>query len=236
MKILKTLLCIAPLALFAVASCGTPHEEEAESFSAASLTSEERDLCAAQHIDTSVVMLLRDYTHATLSAFVPDSVWMYDDETFRAAQLQGVAFSATSTMAATYCDELGPALNAKGYTIYVFEQNFGLDNEKDKLAIVNTADQYEVLHETGTDGMNYDISNDSVIAIIRGLDEKYDLTLTGAGYDWCQFTIGKEPGSWQRMAEEIYKVCPDVVDQGTGTVEALADELRDYKTLYLWWD
>jgi hypothetical protein len=38
------------------------------------------------------------------------------------------------------------------------------------------------------------------------------------------------------LAEEIYSMCPDVVDQGTGTVEELAREMKESKLLYFWWD
>lgn len=234
MKLRRIIPFIASTAV--LISCGTPAETDIES-AVYTLTPEERELCAAQHIDTSIVIQLRDATHTTLKEFVPDSVWVYDEEiTVRASELEGIMFSASSSMATAYCEDLGPAFNKQGYTIYVFEQNFGLDNEKDKLAIVNTADKVEILRETGTDGINYDITNDSVISIIRMFDAKYELTLTGAGLDWCQFTIGKESINWQQMAEEVYKVCPDVVDQGTGTIEDLATELQTFRTLYLWWD
>jgi hypothetical protein len=38
------------------------------------------------------------------------------------------------------------------------------------------------------------------------------------------------------FAREVYAFCPDVVDQGTGAVEALAAEMSRTNTLYLWWD
>ena len=38
------------------------------------------------------------------------------------------------------------------------------------------------------------------------------------------------------FAREVYAFCPDVVDQGTETVEALAAEMKQENTVYLWWD
>jgi hypothetical protein len=37
------------------------------------------------------------------------------------------------------------------------------------------------------------------------------------------------------LAKRMYKFCPDIVDQGVGTVDALAKELQKQK-LYFWWD
>jgi hypothetical protein len=223
---------------FTFSSCEETKPETTES-DVYVLKADERDLCSTQNVDTSLVILLRETSRARLDVFVPDSVYTFDAEdnfVTLAPKLEGVMFEATSGQASSLCDEHGVAFNGKGHTIYVFEQNFGIDNEKDKVAIVNTADKYEILRETATDGINYDIDNDSVISIIKYFDAKYDLTLTGCGYDWCQFNIGKAPSNWNVMAKEVYDVCPDVVDQGTGTVEDLAKELEEFETLYLWWD
>jgi len=38
------------------------------------------------------------------------------------------------------------------------------------------------------------------------------------------------------LARRFYAFCPDVVNQGTETVDALARELRESKQLYCWWD
>lgn len=224
--------------VFTFLSCGESTDStESEHYI---LKTDERDLCAQQHIDTALVSLLRDKTRARLDVFVPDSVWTWDesigDFTVRASKLEGIMLEASSSDASSLCDYHRKRFNEKGHTIYVFEQNFGIDNEKDKVAIVNTADKYEILRETATDGINYDIDNDSVISIIKSFDAKYELSLAGCGLDWCLFYIDKNPSDWNVMAEEVYEVCPDVVDQGTGTVEDLADELKQYRMLYLWWD
>jgi hypothetical protein len=39
-----------------------------------------------------------------------------------------------------------------------------------------------------------------------------------------------------KLPAEVEALCPDVVSQGTGTVDALAHEVRSSGTLYCWWD
>jgi hypothetical protein len=38
------------------------------------------------------------------------------------------------------------------------------------------------------------------------------------------------------LARRFYAFCPDIVDQGAETVEALARELVESQRLYCWWD
>ena len=46
----------------------------------------------------------------------------------------------------------------------------------------------------------------------------------------------KPPADWMALAREVYEFCPDIVDQGTETVERLAYEMRVTNELFLWWD
>ncbi|MET0393704.1 MAG: DUF4253 domain-containing protein [Chitinophagaceae bacterium] len=127
-------------------------------------------------------------------------------------------------------------VQAKGYSIFLLENNFGFNNEPDRIGVLKTTDKYTILEQVGTDGINHDITNDSLITLVKNFDKKYSLELIAASGDWCEFIIHNEPESWMQMANEVYKVCPDVVDQGTDTVQALADELKKTKRLYFWWD
>ncbi|MDX2069681.1 MAG: DUF4253 domain-containing protein [Haliscomenobacter sp.] len=72
-----------------------------------------------------------------------------------------------------------------------------------------------------------------MISIIKVFDKKYNLELIGASDDWCEFIIHNEPENWTKFAREVYKVCPDVVTQGTDTVQALADIMKKNKTAIL---
>ncbi|MBL4632566.1 MAG: DUF4253 domain-containing protein, partial [Kofleriaceae bacterium] len=38
------------------------------------------------------------------------------------------------------------------------------------------------------------------------------------------------------LAKSMYKLCPDIVDQGLGDIDVLAQQLADSGRLYFWWD
>lgn len=106
----------------------------------------------------------------------------------------------------------------------------------DRVAILEDIDQYGYLDVVYTDGINYGLEHEDIMAQYRSWDEQYGLSLIGASYDWLEAEFQSPPSDWLSFAHEVYEFSPDVVDQGTGDIEALADEMRDTNILFLWWD
>ena len=118
----------------------------------------------------------------------------------------------------------------KGFLIYTTDEG--------AVCVADNTNQYEALKIWGTNGYNYDISPDDLIAKLQALDAKYNLKLLliSVGFDTCNFLIRNSNVDWVNLAEDVYTLCPDVVDQGTETMEGLIDELKTSKQLYFWWD
>jgi hypothetical protein len=64
----------------------------------------------------------------------------------------------------------------------------------------------------------------------------FGIRITGIGFDFCECAIVNKEIDYNNLAAEIYQFCPDVVDQGTETVEALEEELKKTGSIFLWWD
>jgi hypothetical protein len=202
-----------------VYSCGGTSSQQERKERTYRLTAGERELCAQTQVDSNLIIALRKYTKAPLNVFVPDPAWVMLEDGSTAevsSHLNGLYFEAGGSVAGTIIYALSDDFQQKGHTIYRCEENFGTNESGDKIAIVPTTDKYTILKETGTDGINYDIDNDSLLKIIHRFDAKYDLTLIGANFDWCEFTFAKEPMNWMEMAEECYAVCPDMISAGAG--------------------
>jgi hypothetical protein len=204
------------------------------------LTLDERHFCDSLQIDTSLVMDLRQMTAATVEPFHYSLEKSINDsgvlEEVNPIRLQGLVFKEDAANTDRILLKLHDPFKAKGYMIFAMEKNFGFKKRPDIIGILTTADKYEVLKEIKTEGKKYRITPDSLCALVRSFDAKYSLELIGAGGDWCEFIIGKEPSAWMEMAQEAYAVCPDIVKQGTKTVKALAQEMQKTKRVYFWWD
>lgn len=222
------------LAAFVLA-CSNPSSEKKEE--SIHLTAAEKKLADSLRIDSTILIAIREKTDAEIQSFHVDFGHSGDSLAGAAEKtIPGITFNEEQGRVERLSKILKDEFREKGYSIFTLERNYGYGDEKDIMAVLKTKDKFEVLKQVKTDGINYGIDNDSVIRIVQKFDRECELELIGAGYDWCEFSIKKSPGDWMQFAEEVYLVCPDIVDQGTGTVEALAEEMRVRKRLYFWWD
>jgi uncharacterized protein DUF4253 len=106
----------------------------------------------------------------------------------------------------------------------------------DRVALFPGRDPYRILVLVGTNGWNYDIGPDSVAAWLRALERDQPFALTGIGFDSVEGRFTREIAEAEASARCFNEFCPDIVTQGTGSVAALARELRRTKLLYCWWD
>ena len=56
------------------------------------------------------------------------------------------------------------------------------------------------------------------------------------GFDWVEGRFRSAIRDADALARRFYAFCPDIVEQGTETVAALARELSESQRLYCWWD
>ncbi|MGV2941263.1 DUF4253 domain-containing protein [Mesobacillus sp. LC4] len=115
---------------------------------------------------------------------------------------------------------------------------FICDSNREKVAIIPGSDQFEILKIQQTNGDNYDISNRSVISKLKEYYGIYPFTIIGADYDWVEMEFEVLPNGKElkAFAREIAEFCPDLVDQGTGSIHDLMGEIKGTRKLSLWWD
>lgn len=203
------------------------------------LTESEKKICDTLQIDTTIIQDIRVHNHQKIEPFHYSLSKIYIAGEMKESEpmyLRGLVFTEQNAKSYDLVFTLKDIFKNKGYSIFLLENNFNIDNKPDNIGVLKTTDKYTVLKQIATDGINYNITNDSLITIIKQFDKKYSLELIGASGDWCEFIVHNETINWMGLAKEVYKVCPDVVDQGTGTIEALAEEIQINKRLYFWWD
>ena len=124
----------------------------------------------------------------------------------------------------------------RGFFLFRHEPNYGLNGRPDEIALVPLWDQYRVVKLVGTNGANFGIGNADVIAWLRELERDAPFVLTGIGFDHVEARFTGRVADPHAMAARLYKFCPDIVHQGTGSVTELASELRRLNTFFCWWD
>lgn len=76
-------------------------------------------------------------------------------------------------------------------------------------------------------------------AIMRFWQEEYAAEIVSLTGDVIECAVKNPPQTEEecfRLAWQQYAYCSDIVDQGVGTVGALASRLRDCSYWYFWWD
>jgi hypothetical protein len=119
----------------------------------------------------------------------------------------------------------------QNYNLFIFDSG-----ENNYLAVIKGKSDIEILNWRQTNGINYDIDNDSLISKLQEWKSKNDFILLGAGMDWLQIRFISQTPDFDEFAKEVYEFCPDVVDQGVGDFEKLAPMMKRMNGVFLWWD
>ncbi len=216
------------LPLFALLSCGKSQPV---------LTKEETRLNEKIRFNPAILLKLREYTQEPVKQLVIYTNDYYV-ETGKVASFssphQAMVFGVSKEEGQNIMAKMAGFLKGKGYLVFKRHDGFGMG--KDSVAILKSNDQFEIPRIMGTAGPNYDIYNKDVVARLKKWHTVAPFTITGASEEWVEAIFVTQPADMNAFAREVYAFCPDIVDQGTGDVEALAEEMKAGNTLYLWWD
>jgi hypothetical protein len=114
----------------------------------------------------------------------------------------------------------------------------GDEQHKDAVEIVigPGSDQFDILRLARSDAINYGMGTEDLIRKLRGYDATVGLDILQANTDTVVSQLSRLPADPDAFVADVYTFCPDIVDQGTGTVAALRDEIQRTRVLFLWWD
>lgn len=160
-----------------------------------------------------------------------DSSFFLPDNMVRKYRVKGLEFFLPHKKADQMRDSLYWKMAAHTYFTYLSEQEVN-----QRIRVVKTMDQFDILRLEQTAAPNYDITTEQVISQLTLWQKKLGLLVIGAGEDWVDMRITRMPADMAEFSKEVYAFCPDVVDQGTGTVEKLTVEMDLNRRVFLWWD
>lgn len=87
-----------------------------------------------------------------------------------------------------------------------------------------------------TNAVNYGMETEDLVEKLREYDEDFGIAIMRAETDTIVFDLVGWPRDLSAFAQDLYELCPDIVDQGVGSVEALEDGLDVTGRAWLWWD
>lgn len=88
-----------------------------------------------------------------------------------------------------------------------------------------------------TNGANWDLNPSDVVSWLEKLEKKQPFELSNITRDRLEGAFQTPIAEPERLAQSMYQFCPDIVDQGCGSLEVLVQELKKAPaTLFLWWD
>jgi uncharacterized protein DUF4253 len=158
------------------------------------------------------------------------------DSLGRSVSTDGVVVPVPGSRAEALVAAAQSRFMARGFTLFRVSQHFGIQGRPDTVALYPSAQRNTILRLIGTNGANYDIGPDSIVAWLEALEHDQPFVLTGIGFDWLEGRFTTPLADPDGLARRFNAFCPDIVTQGTGTIESLAQELRRSAHLYCWWD
>ena len=130
--------------------------------------------------------------------------------------------------------ELGPKLVAFiGTTRWLGDEKH---KDGEEIVVANAESQFDILRVAKSDAVNYGMVTNDLIKKLTEYDRRYGIDIYHAETDTIEFKLSKLPDDMSAFCKDLYKFCPDIVDQGVGTVEALEKEIRRTGAVFLWWD
>jgi hypothetical protein len=125
---------------------------------------------------------------------------------------------------------------ARDAGFFLFRATSSNSTGEHTLVLLPISDSYRAVRGMQTNGTNYDLMPSDIIRWLRALEKLQPFVLDCIGHDFLEGRFTAPLKDAAQLAKSIYEFCPDVVDQGTETVQRLAAELKKTKRLFLWWD
>ena len=201
--------------------------EMRSSFSDVTLSEKELQYCKNAKLSEQDGLLLKRLTNRPIEALI------FENEMSEVEKPDAIGSMASEEKAKIIVLD-----NLDGYRTqgkYIFISSYTLNGYVVGVTSA-TSDPYALMELSETNGLNYDIETKHIIEKYKKWDSEFGIIPIGIGFDFCECKIKTTNIDFKKLAREVYEFCPDVVDQGTETVEALEEEIKRTGMIYLWWD
>lgn len=106
----------------------------------------------------------------------------------------------------------------------------------EEIVVAPASSQFDILRVAHSDAVNYDMETEDLIKKLTEFDRNYGIDIFHAETDTIEFKFLKLPNDMPSFCKDLYEFCPDIVDQGVGSLAALELEIQRTRQVFLWWD
>jgi Domain of unknown function (DUF4253) len=148
---------------------------------------------------------------------------------------EGRAFAVDGNVAQRLLAGSHGAFRKAGVYLFRLERSFGMEGDKDTIALLPTGDWGAVVRRIGTADARHGLSTEKIVAFLTELakDEPFELTEIGA--DYVAGTFERSPRDAASVARRTAEIAPELVAGRASTLALLTEEIRVNRTLYLIW-
>jgi tetratricopeptide (TPR) repeat protein len=203
------------------------------------LSAEEMQVARDAGFDDAMVEWVHSRTQGDLKVHEFDGMGGFENERPPALLfgLAGIVFDRHEELVR----RLRPALRDRGYELVL--ESPGLSFRADEacaVTVVRTTDKWDIVRGSGAfaAGCNYDIGEEQIFSTLREWDRRFAIEFLRATHDCLLLEFERVPEDLDSFLHEVVAFCPTVAE-GVNSADELRKymtQLRDTRTLSLWWD
>ncbi len=192
------------------------------------LSPQAEDVARQIGFDRKVLIILKEETHGHIQRLTG-----FDEDDYP-VMVNGISVDVPEDLSGRILTAVRARLKQLRYMAFVVAMKDAL--KQDTIGVIKGTDQYDILRTMRTNGEEYEILSEDVVARFKDWEKSFSFDILGADNDWVEIEFKTLPKDLAAFAEEVYDFCPDAVDQGPGNVTGLVKEMQATHRLFLWWD
>jgi len=120
---------------------------------------------------------------------------------------------------------------------YIFLTNLHFKNKKSyyDVVILNTDNPFEIIEKMNTNDEKNTIDNNHIIDKLKEWNNEVKFTFVVIDENRIHAFLNKKPEDIGKFADNVSTVCPKIIHEGYGSIDAMVEDLQFNNYLWMWW-
>ena len=88
--------------------------------------------------------------------------------------------------------------------------------------------KFDTLKDAQANGVNYDVMTEDIIAKLEEWDAQFGVEISNVAHDAVNVKFTKVPDDVPKIANEVYELCPDIIEQHYGCMDDMMDAMEGF--------